>query len=126
MSAYLEIRCGQSRLLLALDCVEEVDFLHAEADASGRRAWRGHSLPVCNLVSLLGLGGQASQQVVVRQGEQLCILDVSEVQGLRQVKEADWRGFAAVAQETSRFFDAALPEADGASLLRLRQPLAFF
>lgn len=129
MKNYLHLRCGACELLIDALCVEAVDFIaEAQRDSSGRRLWRDEALPVLDLTVALGMAGPSRQQVVISAGEcgRRCIMEVEEILDLRRVEANEWRHFAPVTPEAQRFFDGALPLADGRCLLRLRQPLPWF
>ena len=127
MKEYLHLRCGACELLVDAAVVEAVDFIaDAQRDSSGRRLWRGQVLPVLDLTVALGMAGPSRQQLVLSGDDQHCIVEVEEILDLRRVDENEWRHFAPVTPEAQRFFDGALPLADGRCLLRLRQPLPWF
>ncbi|HEX6592608.1 MAG TPA: hypothetical protein VF050_11460, partial [Moraxellaceae bacterium] len=93
MKDYLHLRCGGCDLLLDVDCVEAVDFLDDDRrDSQGHRLWRGQSLPVLDLTAALGLtlgvAGRNAQQLVLREGEARCIVEVGEILDFRPVDEA--------------------------------------
>lgn len=124
MSAYLLLRCGDCEMLLDVDCVEEVGLVDRAQDSSGMRQWRGMTLPVLDLVALLGVGSADRQQVVIREQGVRCIVEVEEIGRLLSVDARSWQAFPAITPEAERFFDAALAEENGRCLLRLRRPLA--
>lgn len=127
MKDYLHLRCGACELLIDAACVEAVDFISdAQRDSSGRRLWRDETLPVLDLTVALGMAGPSRQQLVIGDAGQHCIVEVEEILDLRRVEFSEWRQFAPVTPEAQRFFDGALPLADGRCLLRLRQPLPWF
>lgn len=127
MKEYLHLRCGACELLVDAAVVEAVDFIaDAQGDSSGRRLWRGKVLPVLDLTVALGMAGPSRQQLVISNAGQHCIVEAEEILDLRRVDENEWRHFAPVTPEAQRFFDGALPLADGRCLLRLRLPLADF
>lgn len=126
MSLFLHLRCGDSGLLLDIDCVEEVGLASADRDdGQGLRRWREGMLPFFQLGTVLGFSGKGEHQLVINDDGQRCIIEVDAVLDLRPVTVGEWRRFSAVTPQASRFFDAALPLEDGRCLLRLRRPLAW-
>lgn len=132
MSQYLDFRCGPYRLLLSLRHVVEIaDAPMPGTSAAGnasRRAWRERTLPLCNLTVHLGSAPpeRSLQIVILRDRDELEILDVDAVLGLSEVSDAEFASIAGLDPSLQALVDAVSPDpAGGSCRLRLRHPFAW-
>lgn len=132
MKTYLDIACGDFRLLLPAESVVEIMAAGVRNDLGTRshafRPWRDRQLPVVNLAAFLGAtpAAHGEQVVISDEAGHLTLLEVDRVLGLREVADSAFAPLPAVTPALLALVDAVAPAPEGdICRLRLRRPWAW-